>query len=152
MIPRRFFFLFFMLKTLALFAQIESKTDSSFNFIVKDILIKGNKITHDHIILRELSFKKNDTIHSSKEKEIFRKSKENVLNTSLFNFVTIDTINANNGVSDILITVVERWYFWPLPFFEISERNFNTWWDNKDFSKAAYGLFLSHENFRGRKE
>jgi outer membrane protein assembly factor BamA len=101
---------------MAVYAQTEGKTDTSF-FIVKNILIKGNKITRDHIILRELSFKKNDTICISKEKEIFRKSKENLLNTSLFNFVTIDTIHSNAGVSDIMITVIERWYLWPLPFF-----------------------------------
>jgi len=152
MTPHRFLFVFFMLKILAGFAQTADKADTSSSFIVKDILITGNKITHDHIILRELSFKKNDTIHLSKEKEIFRKSKENLLNTSLFNFITIDTIHANAGVSDIMINVIERWYFWPLPFFDISERNFNTWWDTKDLSKAAYGLFLTDENFRGRKE
>ena len=36
--------------------------------------------------------------------------------------------------------------------FDIAERNFNTWWETKDLRRASYGLFISHENFRGRKE
>jgi len=46
----------------------------------------------------------------------------------------------------------ERWYIWPIPFVQIAERNFNAWWQNKDFSRLDYGLLTTHYNFRGRKE
>ena len=53
---------------------------------------------------------------------------------------------------------MERWYVWPNPIFELSERNFNVWWHDfkannySDFSRVNYGLFLVWENFRGRNE
>ena len=56
------------------------------------------------------------------------------------------------------IDLVEEWYVWPYPILEISERNFNVWWDDfqssnyKDFSRFNYGVFLNIENFRGLNE
>ncbi|MBL0052395.1 MAG: hypothetical protein IPP29_13235 [Bacteroidetes bacterium] len=32
------------------------------------------------------------------------------------------------------------------------DRNINEWWQTKDFSRVNYGMYLLHENFRGRKE
>ncbi|NVO01805.1 MAG: hypothetical protein HXX09_03815, partial [Bacteroidetes bacterium] len=58
----------------------------------------------------------------------------------------------NEKKINIKIDFIERWYFWPIPFFEIAERNFNTWWETKDLRRASYGLFLTQENFRGKKE
>ena len=56
------------------------------------------------------------------------------------------------------IKVIERWYIWPYPILEISERNFNVFWDRlrnsnyTDFSRINYGVFLNWYNFRGRNE
>ena len=86
-----------------------------------------------------------------------KESKQNLVNLSLFNFVEIsEEIQAENA--KIIIEVTERWYFWPFPILEISERNFNSWWNEfkssnySDFSRLNYGLFLTWENFRGRNE
>ncbi|MBA3899540.1 MAG: hypothetical protein H0X62_04890, partial [Bacteroidetes bacterium] len=56
------------------------------------------------------------------------------------------------GIAKVQIVLIERWYTWPVPIFEIAETNFNTWWLSKDFSRLNYGLFIDRENFRGRKE
>jgi outer membrane protein assembly factor BamA len=120
--------------------------------IVNDIQIIGNKVTRRHIILRELPFSVNDTIGKSEVPEKLKSSKENLLNTSLFNFVTVDTLSAGNNRINIFITVAERWYTWPIPIFEVQERNFNEWWKTKNFNRANYGFYLNRENFRGRKE
>ena len=95
---------------------------------ISKIIITGNKITKESIILRELSFKKGDLIDISKLKKIEDESKVNLTNLNLFNFITIsNTVNEKNII--ILIEVIERWYIWPYPILEISERNFNVWWD-----------------------
>ena len=121
-------------------------------FIVNDIFITGNKITKRYIILRELDFKLNDTIKISELEEKFIKSKEHLLNTSLFNFVTIDATGLKENMANIKIDVKERWYTWPVPIFELADRNFNQWWETKDFERVNYGFFLNRDNFRGRKE
>ncbi len=143
-----------------LFVLLITSTKTSFLFsqhavknalIIQDITITGNKKTKSHIILRELSFSVGDTVVKSAFPSLIEKANKNLLNTSLFNFVTIDTLVEENGVK-ISIVVAERWYTWPAPFFSLSDRNFNTWWETKDFSHANYGLSLTQENFRGRKE
>lgn len=120
--------------------------------IIHQIGIIGNKVTKRHIIVRELSFLENDTI----ARDVFSKklvsARENLLNTSLFNFVTIDTIPVTADRMQVLVTVAERWYTWPVPVFEVQERNFNTWWQTRNFERANYGFFLDRDNFRGRKE
>lgn len=131
--------------------QTESPVNRE-NYIVNKIIIKGNKITKTQIIFRELLFSENDTITSEKLPEVLEQSRKNLLNTSLFNFVTIDTSTAETGKINISIDVIERWYIWPLPFFQLTDRNFNVWWETKDLSKADYGINLTWDNFRGRKE
>lgn len=137
------FFLFF--SSTFVFSQIETA--------ILNIEILGNNRTKKEIILREVTFQKNKNYNQDILKERIKESTENLNNLKLFNFVEI-TQNEGN----IYIKVTEKWYFWPYPVFEISERNFNTWWDEfkandySDFSRLNYGIFLNWENFRGRNE
>ena len=124
---------------------------------ISEISIIGNKITKDDIIVRELAFSKNTSLYYNELIQKIKESKQNLVNLSLFNFVEIsEEIQAENA--KIIIEVTERWYFWPFPILEISERNFNSWWNEfkssnySDFSRLNYGLFLTWENFRGRNE
>jgi outer membrane protein assembly factor BamA len=119
---------------------------------VNDIILTGNKVTKPHIILRELTFVKGDSLRYCDLPKALGKSKENLLNSSLFNFATLDTIRLDSSRINIKITLTERWYTWPVPIFEIAERNFNTWWLTRDLSRASYGFYLVRDNFRGRKE
>jgi outer membrane protein assembly factor BamA len=151
------FFIFFQYSIAFAENQIPDKKCNdtivkSGKFIINKISIEGNKITKSSIIFRELLFHENDTIESIKLEKMMEQSKNNLLNTSLFNFVIIDTSNVHEGKTDIKISVVERWYIWPMPFFQLADRNFNVWWQTKNFSKADYGLYTDWENFRGRKE
>jgi len=149
-----FFFFFFSSASFSCeFSPTESLDTSGLNnyIIVDSILIEGNKTTKNHIILRELLFKINDTIYKSQYKDIIKQCSENLINTSLFNFVFIDSIG-DSTLKKIKIKVIERWYLWPFPIFELSERNFNTWWQDKDLNKINYGMYFVKENFRGRRE
>ena len=55
---------------------------------------------------------------------------------------------------DIVVQVDERWYLFPIPIFEIVDRNFNDWIQNHgaDLSRVNYGLKLYQKNVRGRNE
>ncbi len=122
--------------------------------IINDILITGNKNTRKKIILRELLFSINDTIPIKEFGELIKKSRENLINISIFNYVTIDTgsVAGFPGIINVKINVRERWYTWPVPIFEIADRNINSWWKTKDFSRTNYGLYLERNNFRGMME
>lgn len=122
-------------------------------FVISDIIFKGNKKTKDHIIQRELTFRKGDTLVMEELIDALEKSTENLQRLPLFHFVKtqVDDTLSNEGVT-VTIDVSERWYTWLWPIFEISDRNFNSWLENGDLTRLSYGLFLQQENFRGRLE
>ncbi|MCD4724613.1 MAG: hypothetical protein K8R63_07190, partial [Bacteroidales bacterium] len=138
---------------LNVFAQNDPEHDSL--LIINSISYEGNKITKDRIIDRELMFRKGDTLPSSQLHLLMEKSRENLLNTSLFNFVNVESKSAeeNPACLDITFSFTERWYIWPWPIVEFADRNFNTWWtENRDLTRLSYGVAMRWENFRGRKE
>ncbi len=124
--------------------------------IVNSLELIGNKVTVDKIVLREITFRAGDTLSREELRQKLIESRENLMNTSLFNFVTFhDTLVAAHPQEryNVQVEIVEQWYIWPLPIFELAERNFSTWWhEGHDFSMINYGLFLDWKNFRGRKE
>ncbi|HTL81967.1 MAG TPA: POTRA domain-containing protein, partial [Bacteroidia bacterium] len=126
---------------------------------IRKISFSGNKKTKEFVMEREMTFHSGDTINGKDFHSLSDRSKKNLLNTSLFNFVTItyhvlpDTMRGQMAAIEVNVDVKERWYFWPTPIFEVSEQNVNTWWRNgHNFQRASYGFFLWKYNFRGRRE
>ncbi len=135
-----------------IFAQDNSSSGNNKPLIIERIIITGNKQTKTHIITRELIFHEGDTLPLEVLNNAMERSRDNLLNTSLFNFVTITHQEIEGNKAYIMIELIERWYIFPVPIFELVDRNFNEWWENKNFKKANYGGYLSWENFRGRRE
>jgi outer membrane protein assembly factor BamA len=131
------------------FCSLATSDDTSTVFI-KEILIIGNKKTKSSIILRELPFSRNDTVNNLDS--VLVRCKENLMNIGLFNFVDINYIKEDPTTVIVYISVSERWYLWPMPVFELADRNFNEWAQNKDLSRTNYGLNVRQDNFRGRDE
>ncbi|HMP99006.1 MAG TPA: POTRA domain-containing protein [Cyclobacteriaceae bacterium] len=121
---------------------------------IGNIIIIGNKKTKPQIILRELDIKQGDYIYSEDLPEILELDRNKIYNLRLFNTVLIRTIEVDAGIIDILIEVSERWFFFPVPLFELADRNFNDWWQNQnhDLSRLNYGVKLYYNNVRGRNE
>ncbi|MBN2213330.1 MAG: hypothetical protein JW723_03720 [Bacteroidales bacterium] len=121
-------------------------------YIVSRIEISGNKVTKDKIVLRELTFDLYDSINRRDIQTHITHSSENLLKTSLFNYVYFDTIAQRDSSLHMIIRVEERWYTWPEIHFNHADRNLSAWLQSGDFSRINYGLGLSRYNFRGRKE
>ena len=136
---------------------ITSIVFSQEKIIISSVNISGNKITKKEIIIRELVFYINSITTKIELEYNITESQKNLTNLKLFNFNEI-RYTIIDSLVEIDIEVVERWYFWPYPIFEVSERNFNSWWNEfkaskfSDFSRLNYGLFLNWNNFRGRNE
>lgn len=149
------FLLIFMFSVMALITNAQDESGSESIVMVRNIAYEGNKITRERIITRELLFKTGDTLLSSELESLLIKSRENLMNTSLFNFVVYDVVRDGKDPPsiDVTFTFTERWYIWPWPILEFADRNINTWWkENRDLSRMSYGVVLKWENFRGRKE
>lgn len=126
----------------------------NYDIIIDSIKITGNKITKEKIILREMVFNEGDEIKDIRLDSLILRSKENLLNTLLFNFVDISKHFRHDDTSKVIVSVhvTERWYIWPTPILKLSDRNFNVWWQTKDLSRLSYGFYIDWRNFRGRKE
>lgn len=135
--------------------DVEPDTSSSADYrVINSIQFTGNKITRDRIIQRELLVHVNDTLPVGVFSEKVEQSRKNLVNTSLFNFVTVDTVfvEGSDHAVDLSLEVLERWYIWPVPIFEFADRNINEWLKKMDWNRLNYGMFLTWNNFRGRRE
>jgi len=131
--------------------NITSKTitdSATQNYLIDSIKITGNTKTKQKIVLRELNFKVGDSVSLLEIASMQARSQQNLINTSLFIFVTISHELINEKIN-VLIDVKERWYLWPNPIFEIQDRNFNSWWQTKDLSRINYGMYLTFQNLFG---
>jgi outer membrane protein assembly factor BamA len=131
----------------------------SLRYIIRSVIYNGNKTTKPFILDREMLLHPGDTVNGAQLLLLSGQSQKNLLNTSLFNFVTIrfscpkDTLLPECRELVVEVNVKERWYTWPAPIFEVSEQNINTWWRNgHNLARASYGFYLWRYNFRGRKE
>ncbi len=136
------------------FAQIDTPTPKDSSVIVSNIIISGNKKTKEGIILRELLFKRGDTLATGSLNEKLQQSRSFVFNTTLFVDVEVSATKADSNKIIVLILVKERWYIFPLPYFKLVDRNFNEWWvnQNRDLSRVNYGIKFFHNNLSGRND
>ncbi len=124
-------------------------------FVVDSVSITGNKKTRHFIILREMNFRQGDSLSELELQTKSLRAQQNLMNTSLFVFDTvyysIDTITQKVKV---LISVKERWYFWPSLILEIQDRNFNAWWyqEHRDLSRLNYGVAFTLYNILGANQ
>lgn len=138
------------LKSQALFPLFEDGTSPW--VMVKDIEMEGNKITRYGIITREMVFGEGDSLSLNELLHRMEESRENLLNTSLFNFVEMDLDLMAFPAVKVKVLLVERWYLWPFPILELGDRNINEWLGNPGLSRMNYGMYLVWDNFRGRRE
>ncbi len=120
--------------------------------VIRSIVLSGNRRTRDRIILRELLFREGDTLRLTDMYAKLERSRQNLMNTALFNTVSVLPVYIDPQNVIIEVSVRERWYIWPSVSFELADPNFNTWWETKDLSRINYGFFLNKYNFRGQNE
>ncbi|MCF6241770.1 MAG: hypothetical protein L3J74_10550 [Bacteroidales bacterium] len=116
---------------------------------IKKIVIAGNKKTKEQIIRRELTFTEGQIFRLYELDEQIEKTREHLLKLPLFNFVTIDKEFVGADLINLYIIVEERWYIWPEIRIINYERNLNSWWETKDFSKLDYRISVLQYNVFG---
>ena len=122
-------------------------------FEVGEIVIEGNKRTKDYIILRELYFKSGDSVNLTELVQGFEVSRQQLMNTKLFNEVVIALKNFYGHVVNVSIQVKERWYIFPIPYIKPVDRNLAEW-AKQGYSpdRLNYGFKFTYYNFTGRND
>lgn len=139
---------------LCIYLPLTSLLSQELDFVLVDsISISGLKKTKPRIVFRELRFKIGDTISLENLTDLMEESEFLLMNTYLFNGVKIYFKNWEGNTNKIhfQIDVIESWYLYPIPVFELADRNFNVWWteQGRSLSRVNIGLEFAHLNFTG---
>lgn len=123
-------------------------------YIIGNIKLSGNKKTKSYIVFREVTIKQGQTYSPKDLTKALELTREQVMNTSLFVEVSVYVSSLKSGIAEVNIDVKERWYFFPLPYFKLIDRNFKQWWVEQKASldRVNYGLKFSYNNVSGRND
>lgn len=145
-----------MRTTLLLFFLFTAFTLSAQSVLVERILVSGNEKTKEKVILRELNFQEGDSILLSNMMEQFTQNRLFLMNTGLFGDVKINVKewDTEQNKLEVTVKVEEALPIYPIPIFELADRNFNVWWkeQNRDLSRINFGMQVSHINLTGRRD
>ncbi len=121
-----------------------------------DIQVEGNGLTRTGVILRELPFAIGDVVSLDVLPQRLREGELQLMNTGLFTAAEITYANWEGETNDVTLRVVvsENWYIYPVPTFELADRNFNVWWteQNRSLDRINVGGEFTHQNFSGRAD
>lgn len=120
---------------------------------LQGIDLQGHKQTRPEVILRELPFAAGDTLALSSLPSLLTEAENQLMNTGLFTRADV-TYSAWEGETNrirLLVSVEEDWYIYPVPVFELADRNFNVWWteQNRSLQRINFGLVFTHQNLSG---
>jgi len=121
--------------------------------VISKIIIEGNKVTRNSVILRELLIKEGKTIELDSIGAVWDENELRLFNLQLFN--EVDQWAERSGDELVwYITVKERWYYVPNAIVQFEDRNINTWWvkQNHDLRRTSDGFTVTDKNFRGNLE
>ncbi|WMX14547.1 BamA/TamA family outer membrane protein [Aureispira sp. CCB-E] len=118
---------------------------------IQSIDIVGHQKTKTTLIQNELNIAEGDSILLESLMPKLEQNKRFLINTLLFNYVEVKIAKWEGQAVHILIILKESWYIFPLPQFELADRNFNVWWTrhNRDLKRANIGLWLIWRNLTG---
>jgi len=135
-------------------SEANSFSDTTALFTITEIIVEGNRKTQEKVILRELSFQAGEQYTLSVLIQKFNQSKEQLLNTTLFQNVVVSLKNLQGYDASIKVSVKERWYIYPIPFISVVDNSFQHWVknENMDLNRIKYGIKIKHRNFTGRND
>lgn len=123
-------------------------------FVIDSIKLKGNKRTKDFIVKREIPFQIGESYSAAELNRLITLAREQLMNTLLFVDVFVYVNRQDSSSVSINVDMKERWYFFPMPYFRLVDRNFNQWWveQNHSLERVNYGLKFTQGNTTGRND
>jgi outer membrane protein assembly factor BamA len=116
---------------------------------LRDVKFIGLKKTKPQALLRFLEFEPYHVIAPNRLPQLLEQSSRNIYNTGLFNKVEIQDTLIEDSLS-LQITVKERWYIFPQPYFLLEERTFTDFVKEPSTKRLTYGMGVDWQNFTGR--
>ncbi len=124
--------------------------------LIDEVVLVGHQKTRPRVVFREMTFGRGDLIALAELEFEVGRSYNNLMNTGLFASIDMayDTVAAQQGHTTVVVNMRETWYIYPVPVFELADRNFNVWWNEQDRSldRVNVGGKLTYSNFTGRRD
>lgn len=146
--------LFLLIALFFSFNALAQQQDTSESYIIiEEICYIGNSKTRERVVERELTFHVGDTIAIEAIGTMIASNEKLLTNNFLFKSARINIsqwdIRTNQVRLDVWVE--ERWYYYPSPIFELSDRNFNVWWvqQHRDLKRTNIGLDIKVNNLTG---
>ena len=121
---------------------------------ISEVRIECRKKTKLRIIQRELSIRKGQKIAKTNLAQYLEKESHKLFNTDLFVVTDVIPVPSGRDSIEVVVSLVEKWYFYPIPILELGARNFNEWASSYHFDPSwiDWGIRFRQQNFRGRNE
>ncbi len=125
--------------------------------VVEEVLLLGHRKTRPRVVFREMTIATGDRIATDAFAEEVGRSYNNLMNTGLFVSaeLTFDSTQLRKGGRvTLIVNLRETWYIYPVPVFELADRNFNVWWteENRSLDRVNVGGKLTYYNFTGQRD
>ncbi len=136
-------------------AVAQNSTAEPAYLYVDTIVFEGNRKTKSSLLFRELEFAPGDSLAGATLTETLERNRLRLMNTGLFSIATlsVDTLPPGNRLA-LRFLFVEMWYIYPIPLFELADRNFNVWWTefHRSLKRVNYGMSWTHLNLSGQAD
>jgi outer membrane protein assembly factor BamA len=134
----------FLLWGLSSFAQVTK-------VCIKNIEIEGIKKTRRVAVLRYMNISVGDSISLENLMPKLEENRKLVMNSRLFSEATLNIAKWEESNVELILHVHEAWYIYPIPIFELADRNFNVWWRDfdHDFGRVNMGIAVYWRNMAG---
>ncbi|MBL7771595.1 MAG: BamA/TamA family outer membrane protein [Chitinophagaceae bacterium] len=121
---------------------------------IQAIHFRGNTITKEKIMDRELTLHVGDSILAKELQGELQFNVRRLLNLQLFSTVKYSVRLVQSDQIEITYEVTEVLYWIARPIFSLADRNFNVWLieQHHNFNRTNYGATITRHNFRGRNE
>lgn len=119
---------------------------------IDTITFEGNKKTRVKMLLREFDLEPGDSLRYEELMPALERNRLRLLNLGLFNEAKINVREWKaNGHLSLHVELTQTWLLYPIPLFELADRNFNVWWGefNRSLRRVNYGIDLTHLNLTG---
>lgn len=119
--------------------------------VIDTVLLEGHRKTNDNYILQSINFEIGDTIALEQLMPILNQNQKLLFNTRLFQKVEMNVAEWNGHHVSIRISMIESWYIYPIPIFELADRNITVWLQqhNASTDRINYGLWAVWRNLFG---
>lgn len=105
-------------------------------------------------MLREIPFRTGESYPLTVLLQKFEDARRQLMNTALFHSVVVAADNTTGSVINVAVTVKERWYLFPVPYFKPVDRNLNQWIVEQKASlgRVNYGAKVLYNNATGSND